>query len=123
MKFSYSVANIFKICFTHLVPAKVISDAEIFLKNETNPVTFSCQATGEPVPTINWYFNGIMINTSNTSKYNISNSISGKMVTSVITIVSVQSADGGTYTCHAVNIIGSDESTGILRIHGKCVAS
>ena len=60
-----------------------------------------------------------MINTSYTSKYNMSDSKSGNTVTSVITIMSVQSSDGGTYTCCAVNIIGSDESSGILRIHGK----
>ena len=93
------------------------------VENETNPVTFSCQATGEPVPTITWFFNSFMINTSNTSKYNISNSESENTVTSVITIMSVQSHDGGTYTCYAKNIIGSDESSEILRIHGKHVAS
>ena len=92
-------------------------------EDETNPVTFSCQATGEPVPTINWCFNDIMINTSNTSKYNICYSRNGNMVTSVITIVNAQSSDNGTYTCHAVNIIGSNESSGILRIHGKYIAT
>ena len=57
-----------------------------------------------------------MINTSSTSK---SNSINGNVITSLFTIVSAQSSDVGTYTCRAENIIGSDESSAILTVHGK----
>ena len=103
----------------YVVQAEVISNVADILENETNPVTFSCQATGEPIPNISWYFNRIIINTSNTSKYNISNSINGNVITSVFTIVSAQSSDVGTYTCHAMNIIGSDKSSAILTVHGK----
>ena len=59
-----------------------------------------------------------MINTSNTSKYNTSDSINGSVITSIFTIVSVQSSDVGTYTCHAENIIGSDNSSMVLTVHG-----
>ena len=90
-----------------------------FLENETNPVTFSCQATGEPVPNIGWYFNSILINTSNTSKYNISNSINGNVFTSLFTILNIQSSDVGTYTCYAENIIGDYQNSGVLTIYGK----
>ena len=103
----------------YLVQAEVISDIADFLENETNTVTFSCQATGEPIPNINWYFNSIIINTSNTSKYNISNLINGNVITSIFTLVNTQSFDVGTYTCHAMNIIGSDESSAMLTVHGK----
>ena len=87
------------------------------VENETNSVIFSCQATGEPVPTIIWYFNSIMINTSNT-RYNISNSLSGNVITSLFTITNIQSSDVGTYTCQAENVIGNDKSSGILTVHG-----
>ena len=41
-----------------------VSDVAVFLESEINTVTFSCQATGEPVPNISWGFGSIMINTS-----------------------------------------------------------
>ena len=89
------------------------------LENETNLVTFSCQVTGEPVPTIIWYLDGVMINVSSTSKYNVTSSIHGTMITSIITIMNTQSSDAGIYTCEAENFLGSSRSSGILTINGE----
>ena len=91
------------------------------LENETNPVTFSCQAVGEPVPTINWNFDGTMINVSDTSKYSVSNSINGTEVTSSITILNTQSSNTGIYTCEAKNFLGTNRSSGILTVNGEYV--
>ena len=89
------------------------------LENVTNPIIFSCQATGEPVPSImSWYFKCVMINVSNASKYNISNTLSETTVTSLLMVSNVQSSDVGTYTCEAENIIGIDQSSGILTVNG-----
>ena len=101
-----------------LVQAEIIDEITDKRENETNPVTFSCQATGEPAPNIVWYFNSIMINTSNTRKFNISKSLNETVVTSLLAIMDTQSSDVGTYTCHALNIIGSDSSSGILTVNG-----
>ena len=61
-----------------------------------------------------------MINVSDSSsKYNISNSLYETVVTSSLTISNVQSSDVGTYTCRAKNIIGVDQSSGILTVNGK----
>ena len=95
----------------------MISGASDLLENETNPTIFSCQSTGEPTPSISWYFKGVMINVS--SKYNISNSSHESVVTSSLTIINAESSDVGTYTCQAENIIGSDQSSGILTVNGK----
>ena len=89
------------------------------LENETNPTVFSCQATGEPVPSISWYFKGVMIDVADGSKYNISNILHGTTVTSSLTINDAKSSDVGIYTCQAENIIGSDQSSGILTVNGK----
>ena len=89
------------------------------LENETNPTIFSCQATGEPVPSISWYFKGVVINVSDASKYNISNTVRETIVTSSLTISNAKSSDAGTYTCQAENIIGIDQSSGILTVNGK----
>ena len=91
------------------------------LENETNPVTFGCQAIGEPVSNISWYFNGEMIDVSNVSKYIISNSLNGTMVISLLTIMNTQSSDVGRYTCVAENIIGSDQTSGVLTVNGKII--
>ena len=88
------------------------------LENETNPVVFTCQAVGEPVPTISWNFDGTMINVSDTSKYSMSNSINGTEVTSSITILDTQSSNAGMYTCKAENFISTNRSSGILTVNG-----
>ena len=89
------------------------------MENEANPTIFICQATGEPVPSISWYFKGVMINVSNASKYNVSNTLRETTVTSLLTISNVQSSDVGTYTCQAKNIIGIDRNSGILSVNSK----
>ena len=108
-----------KICLSLLVQVEITNGVINMLENETNPIAFSCQAVGEPVPDISWYFNGEMIDVSNASKYIISNSSNGTMVISLLTIMNTQSSDVGRYTCVAENIIGSDQSSGILTVNGK----
>ena len=103
----------------YVVQAEIVSDVTDMLENETNPTIFSCQATGEPVPSISWYFKGVMINTSDVNKYNVSNTLRETTITSFFTISNVLSSDVGTYTCNAENIIGIDQSSGILTVNGK----
>ena len=104
-------------CF-YIVQAEVLSVADV-LENETNPATINCQVTGRPVPSISWYFKGVMINVSNTSKYNVSNTRRDTTATSLLTISNADSSDVGTYTCQAENNIGTDQSYGILTVNGK----
>ena len=115
----YEVYYNFLKFFTYVVQAEIISDVADLFENETNPTIFSCQATGEPTSSISWYFKGVMINVSDTSKYNISNTTHETIVTSLLTISNAKSSDVGTYTCQAENIIGIDQSSGILTVNGK----
>ena len=81
------------------------------VRNQNENVTFTCQAVGEPVPNISWYFNDVMINVSdNSSKYMI--------VSRTLTVYNVTSSDAGTYTCNSS--IGSTTSSGILTVTSKC---
>ena len=89
-------------------------------QNETDTTSFSCQATGEPVPTISWYFNDVPVDVANTAKYNVITSSNVTTNSSALTIMSVQSSDVGTYTCNATNVVSSDTSSGVLTVNGKC---
>ena len=90
------------------------------IRNQTENVTFLCQAVGEPVPDISWYFNGVMINVSdNSSKYMImSRSLNITTTENTLTVYNVTSSDVGTYTCNATNIVGKDSTNGHLQVNG-----
>ena len=95
------------------------NENEISDQNEN--VTFLCQAVGEPVPDISWYFNDVMINVSdNSSKYMImSRSLNITTTENTLTVYNVTSSDVGTYTCNSSNIIGSVTGSRILTVTSK----
>ena len=79
---------------------------------------FTCQAVGEPVPGIIWYFNDVMINVSdNRSKYMImSRSLNITTTENTLTVYNLTSSDMGVYTCIATNTQGNDTQ------HGKIIS-
>ena len=88
------------------------------IQNESDTASFTCQATGEPVPTISWYFNGVLL--VNGMEHMIS-MISLNITTNsnTLTIMNVQSSDVGTYTCNATNVLSSNTSSGVLTVNGE----
>jgi len=95
----------------------IVSDIHDLTDRRRDVANFTCQATGEPVPNISWYFNGVMIDMSNTSKYMIvSTSINTTTAENKLTVYNVTSSDVGTYTCNATNIIGSNYSHGKVTV-------
>ena len=113
--------NYFNTVSVCIVPPSIENSTENEIRDQTENVTFLCQAVGEPVPDISWYFNGDMINLSNNSKYNISlMALNESVIESTLDIINVESSDVGLYTCEAENIIGKDQSSGVLTVNGKC---
>ena len=91
-------------------------------QNEGDYSVLICIVTGEPVPTINWYFNGAPVDETNTMKYTISMmSLNITTNSSILTIMNVQSSDVGTYTCNATNVLSSNTSSGICTVNGEYV--
>ena len=89
-------------------------------QNEGDTASFTCQANGEPVPTISWYFNGTSVDEANSIKYTISMmSLNTTTISSTLTIMNVQSSDVGTYTCNATNVVFTDTSSGVLTVNGE----
>ena len=90
------------------------------LENETNHIQFVCQAIGVPVPNITWSFNGVMVNLSDSFKYNSSSMyLNESIIESTLSLRNTVSSDVGRYTCVASNIIGTDKSSGVLTVNGK----
>ena len=81
--------------------------------------SFTCQVSGEPLPTITWCINGAPVNMSNTEKYMITNRTLPNTVINILSIINVQSSDVGTYTCNATNVVSSDTSSGVLTVNGE----
>ena len=111
--FMYAMLNIFCLV-TPTISLEVMDQTE----NEGDTASFTCQATGEPVPTISWYFNGALL--ANGVKHTISEtSVNTTTISSTLTIMSVESSDVGTYTCNATNVVSSDTSSGVLTVNGE----
>ena len=109
------------ICSCYLFPSVVIPSIEHLTSTRQERVnTFICQAVGEPVPDISWYFNDVMINVSdNSSKYMIvSRSLNITTTENTLTVYNVASSDVGTYTCYASNVIGNVTSMGKKDYYG-----
>ena len=107
--------------FTFIVIPSIENPVDNKIRDPEENVTFLCEAEGEPVPNISWYFNDVMINVSdNSSKYIIvSRSLNITTTENTITVYNVTSSDVGTYTCNASNIIESVTSSGILTVTSK----
>ena len=106
--------------FLKLVPPVIQSKVMDRALNGGDTASFACQATGQPVPTISWYFSGSPVDEANTMKYTISMmSLNTTTIRNVLTIMNVQSSDVGTYTCNATNVVSSDTSSGVLTVNGK----
>ena len=90
-------------------------------QSEGNIASFTCHATGEPAPVIRWYYKGILVDSTNTAKYQIAtSSLNATTTGSTLTITNVKSSDVGTYICNAINTISnSDISSGVLTVNGE----
>ena len=106
-------------------PVVVTSEMMDQTHTKGNMVTFTCQATSEPISNniISWYFNGIPVNESN--KYHISTQqlLNYATVTNTLTIMSVESSDVGTYTCYATNGKSTDNSSAVLSVSGMYISN
>ena len=104
-----------------LVIPDIIPEVMDQAQNEGNTASFTCQATGEPTPTISWYFNDTSVsNNTNMNKYEVSvTEVNVTTISSTLAIMNVQSSDVGTYTCNATNVVSNDTSSGVLTVNGE----
>ncbi|KAK2835266.1 hypothetical protein Q5P01_015750 [Channa striata] len=93
------------------VPLSIDSPTEEnVVETISNPVTFACDATGIPPPSLTWLKNGRPIEISESLEMHI---FSGG---SKLQIARLQLSDSGTYTCVASNVEGSAQKKYHLNI-------
>ena len=101
-------------------PAIETIPTDLFVAQSTT-ATFMCSFTGKPVPSIQWKHvsgnSSTLINTS--SKYSITNTIGQFKVTSVLSILNVNTLDIADYVCEASNVFSSISITAHLTLTGN----
>ena len=115
---SYDVMTTLASTLVYLVGPSII-ELMNEAQDEGGTASFTCQADGDPLPTISWYFIGAPLDESNTAKYMITEREIPSAITDILTIMSVESSDAGTYTCNATNVVSSDTSSGVLTVNGN----
>ena len=85
---------------------------------EGNNVTFTCNATAEPIHTVEWSFNNFTLPYDDVTKYLIDVS-SDDASYGALTVFDVQLNDTGQYTCLVNNTHGNDTASAYLTVQGK----
>ena len=89
----------------------ILSEIQDLSDEGRDEVNFTCEAIGEPVPDISWYYNDIMINDS--IKYMIMTRLLNITTTeSTLTVYNAINSDVGVYSCTASNALGNVTSHG-----------
>ena len=91
------------------IPHVVSTTGPVGRVREGSPVSLSCSAQGQPLPSFSWFHNGVEITPN--SMINIRQSTTGDNTTSVLTIESVSYREHhGYYMCAAINSEGEDNA-------------
>uniref|UniRef100_A0A8C1I841 Cell adhesion molecule-related/down-regulated by oncogenes n=1 Tax=Cyprinus carpio TaxID=7962 RepID=A0A8C1I841_CYPCA len=97
----YHWFKLLSLCDLCAVPPRLDGPAvERVVETISNPITFACDATGIPPPSLTWLKNGRVIENSESLEMHI---LSGG---SKLQIARSQLSDSGTYTCVASNVEG-----------------
>ena len=108
-------------------------DGQLYTVNETDPVTFTCSATGIPPPEITWIRSGVVLDESVDSRISLSDpsdpetvSTAGGNIFSVsrnLTLDNTRDNDSDTYTCVASNAAANVTQDFDLVVQGEKIAA
>ena len=108
-----------------VVVPSAIPDQVTIVALENSPVTFQCQASGIPSPTISWYRNGAMLSPSTDPRISLGVPTQQLQITGVyrvtrnITINSTATSDAGVYSCVGVNQYGNGSNVFTVTVQRK----
>ena len=112
-------------------------DTFTYIANVTESVTFFCNATGIPPPSIQWMRSGTLLDGNATSGLNSRAvpsepmqglfTIEGEgdmfLVERTITLNAVAQEDDGTFTCNAMNVADTDSQDFQLFVQGQFISN
>ena len=93
-----------------LEPAKVVNLPSVVSKIIGDDLNVQCTATGNPKPSIQWYFNNTLISPQSSSikiSDEMSDSANNQTSISTLEILNLNKTNGGSYTCTASNLLPS----------------
>ena len=108
------------------VAPDIVTSNKTVIINEMSPITFQCNVTGIPAPSITWYKNeeilspnsGSCITLDLPSQQLLSSGLN--QVTQTLTISSTRDEDSGDYSCVCTNVVGMDTAKFELTVRSKC---
>ena len=111
------VFEMFVFLFIVRVAPQITTQPQAGSVTEGDNVTLSCNASGNPVPTISWTRDGSLVSSGHQR-------ISFEAGNRLLTITNVNRTDSGEYLCVADNSEGNDTSNAItLDVKCKCTSS
>ena len=102
----------------HIVAAVIVESP--MTQNVTSGESFylTCNATGYPVPTIEWRQNGTSYTIRDPSVITITPADELGSNSSVITVTNATTSDTGLYQCVATNVVDTDMETATVTVQG-----
>ena len=105
--------------FSLYIVAAVIVDSPQ-TQNVTAGQSFmlTCNATGYPVPTIEWRQNGTSYAIRNSSKITVTPTDELQSISSAIAVAIATTSDTGLYQCVATNVVDTDIENATVTVQG-----
>ena len=100
-------------CLSCTVPPVIIDGPDEMKKLSGENVTFTCTVQAEPVHSLQWLFNGEIIQPSTTHIMTTMGETQGSL-----TIVNISLVDAGIYSCFAENVHGNSSANETLFVQG-----
>ena len=85
-------------------------------EHERDNVTFECFGTGEPTPTVSWFFRGSQLPAMGSNKYAIAGF--GESNFGALTVFNLTYDDHGMYTCNVSNGLRAISASAELQVQG-----
>ena len=100
----------------HPVVTAISANQEV---TSPDPVAFNCTVDSYPSSNITWLHNGAVVQAAPPRVTIITVQVDSRTQESTLTLINTTSEDIGTYTCSAVNDVGSTNMTTELRVLGE----